>query len=151
MGKFLDSMIRTAGRLTTYQIYAAANDAASHVNGTTLQISDLEDLEKNHNCQILRRRIICKDDALRKQLGRKVNVSIPVKVADRRHKEGYRYDYQLVKFKVRKSRASQFIKWGLVLGFVVIIIVAAILGDSEQTKTNNNVPVADTTQVITNE
>ena len=144
-------MIRTAGRLTTYQIYAAADDASSHVNGTTLQISDLEDLEKNHNCQILRRRIICKDDALRKQLGRKVNVSIPVKVVDRRHKEGYRYDYQLVKFKVRKSRASQFIKWGIVLGFIVIIVVAAILGDSEQTQSNNNVPVTDTTQVIVQE
>lgn len=148
MGKFLDSMIRTAGRLSTYQMYAAANDAAAHVKGTTLQISDLEDLEKNHGCKILKRRIICKDDALRKQLGRKVNVSIPVKIADRRYKEGYRYDFQLVKFKVRKSRASQFIKWGLVIGFIALFIVAAILGDSERTKTSNEVPVVDTTLVV---
>lgn len=144
-------MIRTAGRLSTYQMYAAAGDAASRVKGTTLQIRDLEDLEKNHGCKILRRRIICKDDALRKQLGRKVNVSIPIKVADRRYKEGYRYDFQLVKFKVRKSRASQFIKWGLVLGFIALFVVAAILGDSEQTKSDNEVSVEDTTLVVTPE
>lgn len=151
MGKFLDSMIRTAGRLTTYQMYAAASDASSHVKGTTLQISDLEDLEKNHGCKILRRRIICKDDALRKQLGRKVNVSIPVKMADRRYKEGYRYDFQLVKFKVRKSRASLFIKWGIVLGFIVLFVVAIIMGNSEQTKNNNEVPEVDSTLVVSQE
>lgn len=149
MGKFLDSMIRTAGRLSTYQMYAAANDAASHVKGTTLQISDLEDLEKNHGCKVLRRRIICKDDVLRKQLGRKVNVSIPVKITDRRYKSGYRIDYQLVKFKVRKSRASQFLKWAIVLGIIALFVVAAIQGGSEQSNNTEAAPVGDTTLVVT--